>query len=106
MALTLRLVKGSALSFEELDNNFIYLSSSYVPTSITSSMTVLSSSYAITASYALNGGGGGTLNLQQVTDIGNTTTNDIDINSLGLYDLADNAYSNLSINDSRYSFKN
>ena len=38
-------------------NNF---TSSVVLSSQTSSMTVLSSSYALTASYALNGGGGGT----------------------------------------------
>jgi hypothetical protein len=33
MALTLRLVKGYELTYTELDDNFIFLSSSYLPTS-------------------------------------------------------------------------
>jgi hypothetical protein len=51
------------------------ITSSFITTSQTSSMTVLSSSYALTASYALNGGGGGTegrtAKLEQTTS--NTT---------------------------------
>ena len=67
MALTLRLSKGSPLSYKELDDNFGFITASfvlnsqtgsmlapYVLTSQTSSMTVLSSSYARTASYAAN----------------------------------------------------
>jgi hypothetical protein len=40
--------------------------SSYVKNNQTSSMTVLSSSYALTASYALNGGGGSGASVQEV----------------------------------------
>ena len=77
MALILRLEKGLPLTYLELDSNFIYLSSSFIGSDITSSMTVryantasyitsnhvygphgfnsiMTSSFAITASYALN----------------------------------------------------
>jgi hypothetical protein len=51
----------SSLSHLELFSSSIdNFTSSVVLTSQTSSMTVLSSSYALTASYELNGGGGGT----------------------------------------------
>jgi len=38
MAITLRLTKGSPLTYNELDENFIFLSSSYVPNSLTGSI--------------------------------------------------------------------
>ena len=44
----------------------------------------------------------GTQNLQQVTDIGNVTTNDVYINSLYLYDAADVGYSQIGVSNSRY----
>jgi hypothetical protein len=47
-------------SFESYTSSYNNFTSSVVLASQTSSMTVLSSSYALTASYALNGGGGGT----------------------------------------------
>lgn len=51
MGLTLRNIKGSPLTYTEMDNNLLYLES------LTGS--IASASYALTASYALNGGGGG-----------------------------------------------
>lgn len=50
MPLILRTVKGSPLTYQEMDDNLTYLSSS-----LSQSM---SASYALTASYALNAGGG------------------------------------------------
>lgn len=52
MALILRTIKGSPLTYQEMDDNLTYLSSS-----LSQSM---SASYALTASYALNAGGSGT----------------------------------------------
>jgi hypothetical protein len=51
MGLTLRNIKGSPLTYTEMDDNLLYLES------LTGS--IASASYALTASYALNGGGGG-----------------------------------------------
>ncbi len=51
MALILRTVKGSPLTYQEMDDNLTYLSSSLSQS--------ISSSYATTASYALNAGSGG-----------------------------------------------
>jgi hypothetical protein len=50
MALILRTIKGSPLTYQEMDNNLTYLSSSISQS--------VSASYALTASYALNAGGG------------------------------------------------
>ena len=50
MPLILRTVKGSPLTYQEMDDNLTYLSSSLSQS--------ISSSYATTASYALNAGGG------------------------------------------------
>ena len=50
MPLILRTIKGSPLTYQEMDDNLTYLSSS-----LSQSM---SASYALTASYALNGGSG------------------------------------------------
>ena len=69
MGITLRNVKGTALTHTELDDNFIFLSQSYIfPSSSNSTSSSYSdfsisssyasgstsSSYALTASYALN----------------------------------------------------
>ena len=51
MPLILRTIKGSPLTYQEMDDNLTYLSSSISQS--------VSASYALTASYALNGGGGG-----------------------------------------------
>jgi hypothetical protein len=51
MPLILRTVKGSPLTYQEMDDNLTYLSSSLSQS--------ISSSYATTASYALNAGSGG-----------------------------------------------
>jgi hypothetical protein len=59
--------------------------------------------------WASSGGIGTTPNLQQVTDVvpnGNVTTNDIKINQLGLWDAPSDDYGYISLNDSRYTFKN
>jgi hypothetical protein len=48
---------------------------------------------------------GSTPTLQQVTDEGNVTTNDVKINQLGLWDAPDGDYGFISLNDSRYTFK-
>lgn len=50
MGLTLRTIKGSPLTYQEMDDNLTYLSSSISQST--------SASYATTASYALNAGGG------------------------------------------------
>jgi len=50
MALILRTIKGSPLTYQEMDDNLTYLSSSISQS--------VSASYALTASYALNAGGG------------------------------------------------
>jgi hypothetical protein len=55
-------------SIQSQVNDLTNATSSYVLNSVTSSMTVLSSSYALTASYALNGGNGGS------TDTGSLLT--------------------------------
>ena len=52
MALILRTIKGSPLTYQEMDDNLTYLSSSISQST--------SASYALTASYALNAGGSGT----------------------------------------------
>lgn len=52
MPITLRNQKGSALTYTELDDNFLFLSTSYVQSSLTSSMTVLSSSFSVSSSRA------------------------------------------------------
>jgi len=44
MPLTLRLVKGSELTYAELDGNFTFITGSYTPLSITSSMSVATAS--------------------------------------------------------------
>lgn len=49
---------------------------------------------------------GGSQNLQQVTDIGNTTTNDVNVNSLGLWDSVGEGYGNLSFADTIFNVKN
>lgn len=44
MPLTLRLVKGSELTYAELDGNFTFITGSYTPLSVTSSMSVATAS--------------------------------------------------------------
>ena len=44
MPLTLRLVKGSELTYAELDGNFTFITSSFLPLSVTSSMSVATAS--------------------------------------------------------------
>ena len=51
MALVLRNVKGSALTYSELDGNFTFITSSFVQNSLTSSMTAGSASYVIGQAY-------------------------------------------------------
>lgn len=50
--------------------------------------------------------GGGSQNLQQVTDIGNTTTNDIYLNKLYLYDSANIGYNRIESGDQSIAFYN
>jgi hypothetical protein len=52
----------------------------------------------------LNTGGGGTPTLQEVTDEGNVTTNDIKVNSLDLWDNANGDYANINVNDKQFLF--
>ena len=52
MAITLRTGLGRKLTIAEMDENFTFLSGSYVVNSVTSSMTVATGSMADTASYA------------------------------------------------------
>ena len=61
---------------------------------------IVSSSYALTASYALNGGGGGSSNLQTVMDIGSTWegTSDVSISFIGA-----SATHSMDANDTRGS---
>jgi len=54
MPLTLRLVKGSELTYAELDDNFTFITGSFTPLSITSSMSVATASN-ITPAIASNG---------------------------------------------------
>lgn len=54
MPLTLRLVKGSELTYAELDGNFTFITSSFLPLSETSSMSVATASN-ITPAIASNG---------------------------------------------------
>jgi hypothetical protein len=54
MPLTLRLVKGSELTYAELDGNFTFITGSFTPLSITSSMSVATASN-ITPAIASNG---------------------------------------------------
>lgn len=51
MALVLRNVKGSALTYSELDGNFTFITSSFVQNSLTSSMTAGSASYVVGDAY-------------------------------------------------------
>jgi hypothetical protein len=53
-------ITGSIIELNTFTSSINTFTASVVLTSQTSSMSVLSSSYALTASYALNGGGGGT----------------------------------------------
>jgi hypothetical protein len=56
MPLTLRLIKGSELTYAELDGNFTFITGSYTPLAATSSMSVATASYAlnaVSASHAL-----------------------------------------------------
>jgi len=50
MALVLRNTKGSALTYNELDGNFTFITSSFVQNSLTSSMTAGTASYVTTLS--------------------------------------------------------
>jgi hypothetical protein len=52
------------------------------------------------------GGGSGNQNLQQVTNIGNLTTNDIFINELNLFDIINNNYTNIKSDDGDIIFSN
>ena len=54
MPLTLRLVKGSELTYAELDGNFTFITGSYTPLSVTSSMSVATASN-VTPAIASNG---------------------------------------------------
>lgn len=57
MGLTLRNIKGSPLTYTEMDDNFLFFLSSSLSSSLTASLAN-TASLAITASYALNGGSG------------------------------------------------
>ena len=87
MALTLRLVKGAALTYPELDGNFLYLSSSLtagiaaglITASVSSNTITFTKGDGSTFPITVNtGSGGGVLpTLQQVTTVGNITTDSI-----------------------------
>lgn len=50
------------------------------------------------------GGSGGSQNLQQVTDAGSTTTNDISVNSVYYYDGANDGYARITNSDRTWNF--
>lgn len=58
----------------------------------TSAFFASTSSYVATASYAI-------INLQQVTDLGSTTTNDINVNSVGVWDSVNSEHINIGTTD-------
>jgi hypothetical protein len=58
MAIVTRTGKGANLTANEVDNNFLELSGS-IRGVLTGTSNAATASYALTASYAMNGGGGG-----------------------------------------------
>ena len=87
-----QLTNGSGSLIPSLEVTSSYattaISASFATTAISASHslnsnTAISASYAVTASYALNGGAGGTPSLQQVTGVGNSTSQGIVLGGVG-----------------------
>lgn len=99
-------IKGTT-AFTSLNitaNNCLYMNSSGSDILI-SDESAFTLNYALVFACATGGGGGGNQNLQQVTDVGNVTTNDIYVNSVYYNDFAaPDQYGRLNINDFAWIF--
>ncbi len=83
---------GSMLAPYVLSSATASMLSPYVLTSSTSSMSVLSSSYSLTSSYT-------SATLQTITDNDTTSSHDISVNSIGVYDGANSGYTKIEGTD-------
>lgn len=78
MAIVTKSGKGARLTSNEVDNNFLELSGS-ISDVIVGDLNVASASYALTASYAMNGGGGGASDSFTMTTVGTLGTGTLKI---------------------------